>query len=254
MSPDTWKHGMAPRIYHPHQLRWCAIGPPLTEEMYFTSSSYSSYEESYVLPEEVLHLIRGLDVKKANGPDGVSAYMLKASAESIAYSLAKLFSLSLSTGRFPILWKSARVVPIPKSGNKTDASNYRPISLLSVVSKLLEKYVYSLLWTHLLENAPLSTNQWGFQKGKSTVTSLLAATQNILDQRGNVMCVFFDFSKAFDMVPHQRLMTRLSELKIHPCLLSWICSYLSNRRQHVGKSSFSLDVFLKALFWDHFSF
>ena len=113
----------------------------------------------------------------------------------------------MSEGKFPTLWKSARLVPVPKSGDKADASNYRPISLLSVVGKLLEKYVYSLLWNHLQEHAPLSTNQWGFQSGKSTVTSLLAVNydwQSILDQQGSVMCIFFDYRKAFDTVPHKR--------------------------------------------------
>ena len=205
---------------------WNTVEPPLTEPTYTEdSSSDSPYEDSFVSPEEVLFLIRNLDVKKANGPDGISAYMLKATAESITYSLAKLFSLSLSAGKFPALWKSAHVVPVPKSANKVDASNYRPISLLSIVGKLLEKYVCSLLWYHLEEHAPLSTNQCGFQAGKSTVTALLTATsewQRILDLQGSVMCIFFDLKKAFDTVPHRRLMDRLSELRIHPLLLTWV--------------------------------
>ena len=125
---------------------WNTAEPLLTEPTYTKDlSSDSPYDDSFVSPEEVLFLIWNLDVKKANGPDGISAYMLKATAESITYSLPKLFSLSLSAGKFPALWKSVHVVPVPKSLNKVDASNYRPISLLSIVGKLLEKYVYSLL-------------------------------------------------------------------------------------------------------------
>ena len=105
--------------------------------------------------------------------------------------------------------------------------------------------MYMLLWDHLINHAPLSVNQWGFQSGRSTVTSLLATTHDwhrFLDQRKDVMCVFFDFRKAFDTVPHHRLMTRLVELGIHPTLLAWLCSYLSRRCQHVivnGQSSSS---------------
>ena len=143
--------------------------------MYAVNNS-DTYDDSTVSPDEVLHIIYGLDINKANGPDGISAYMLKATAENIVYSLAKLFSLSLSSGKFPVLWKSASIVPIPKSTNKSNPSDYRPISLLSIVSKLLERYVHSLLWEHIVEHAPLSDSQWGFQKRKSTLLSLLLAT------------------------------------------------------------------------------
>ena len=225
---------------------WNTSQPPLTEDMFCTMLSDIPHECT-VSPDEVLYLIKCLNVKKANGVDGISAYMLKATAESIASPLAKVFSLSLSSGKFPTLWKSARVVPILKSGNRSDVSNYRPISLLyiPIVSKMLERYVYMLLWDHLINHAPLSVNQWGFQSGRSTVTSLLATTHDwhrFLDQRKDVMCVFFDFQKAFDTVPHRRLMTRLVELGIHPTLLAWLCSYLSRRCQHVvvnGQSSSS---------------
>ena len=154
--------------------------------------------------EEVLHLISGLDISKANGPDGISAYMLKATAESIASPLAKLFSLQGSI--LPCGNQLYSIVPIPKSTNKSNPSDYRPISLLSIVSKLLEKYVYSRVWDHLIEHAPLSDYQWGFQRGKSTVSSLLCVTHewhSLIDQQKNVICVFFDFQKAFDTVPHR---------------------------------------------------
>ena len=162
--------------------------------------------------------------------------LIRRHSGNYVYSLAKLFSLSLSSGKFPVLWKSASIVPIPKSTSKSNPSDYRPISLLSIVSKLLERYVYSLLWEHIIEHAPLSGSQWGFQKGKSTVLSLLLATHewhSLVDRQKDVMCVFFDFQKAFDTVPHHRLMERLANIGIHPLLLSWLCSYLSRRKQHV---------------------
>ena len=141
-----------------------------------------------------------------------------------------LFTLTLSKGRFPKMWKIAGVVPIPKSSSKYNPSNYRPTSLFSVVSKHLERIVHSLLWEHLLTCAPISDKQWGFQKGKSTTTALLYATHDWftpLDQQKDGMCIFFNFKKAFDTVPHRKLLDKLCEIGIHPLLLLWLCSYLS---------------------------
>ena len=211
---------------------WNSTEQPLTEDLY-TCSGLSTYD---VVPEEVFHLLSGLDTSKANGPDGISAFMVKATASSIASPLAKLFTLSLTTGRFPRMWKFASIVPIPKSKCKNDPSNYRPVSLPSIVSKLLEKIVYSLLWEHLLEHAPISDCQWGFQKGKSTTTALLFTTHEwhtLLDRQQDVISVFFDFKKAFDSVPHRKLMERLAQAGFHPHILSWLCSYLSDRQQNV---------------------
>ena len=177
-----------------------------------------------------------LDVNKANGPDGISAFMLKATARSIASPLAQLFNISLASGKFPEMWKIASIVPIPKSGDKSDPSNYRSISLLSIVSKLLEKIVYAILWDHLLEHAPISDRQWGFQRGKSTTTALLSANHDwfsLLDRQCDVLCVFFDFRKAFDSVPHKNILEKLSRIGFPPNILSWLCSYLSDRKQYV---------------------
>ena len=127
-------------------------------------------------------------------------------------------------------------MPIQKSNKKSNPSGYRPISLLSVVSKLLEKLIHSRISEHLAEHAPISDAQWGFQKGKSTVTALLSTTHDWLmqiDQRKDIYCVFFDLQKAFDSVPHRRLMERLAAVDLNPLLLSWFHSYLSEREQHV---------------------
>ena len=126
--------------------------------------------------------------------------MLKATAESIAEPLDRLFTLSLSKGQFPKLWKTAGIVPIPKSTSKSksDITEYRTISLLSIVSKLQENIVDSILWEHLVEYASISNKQWGFQKDKSTTSLLLHTTHDcftLLDQQMEIMC--FLFQKCF---------------------------------------------------------
>ena len=123
---------------------WNTSQPPLTEYNIIFCTILSDIPHECTL-SPVLYLMKCLNMKKANGVDGISAYMLKATAESIASPLAKVFSLSLSSGKFPMLWKSARVVPILKSGNRSDVSNYRLISLLPIVSKMLERCVHITL-------------------------------------------------------------------------------------------------------------
>ena len=214
---------------------WNHSEPPLTDLL------EGNYEETcpdhlFCTTQEIVQLIKGLDVSKANGPDGISARMLKATCESIAPSLTNIFNLSIAKGHFPKLWKAARVVPIPKSTTKHSPSGYRPISLLSILSKLLEKHFHSLITDHLNEHHPLSDAQWGFQKGKSTLTALLSATHDWLtqlDQNKEICCVFFDLQKAFDTVSHRRLMEKLKQLHLHPLIVKWLRSYLTKRQQSV---------------------
>ena len=111
---------------------------------------------------EVTHLLQALDTKKATGPDGIAAVMLKEVATQIAPSITRLFNLSLSTGCLPSEWKYSNIVPIPKSNDPTVASNYRPISLLCVVSKVLEKHVYAIVLRHAMSRNLISSKQWGF--------------------------------------------------------------------------------------------
>ena len=214
---------------------WNHSEPPLTDLL------ESNYEETcpdhlFCTTQEIVQLIKGLDLSKANGPDRISARMLKGTCESIAPSLTNLFNLSIAKGHFPKLWKEARVVPIPKSTTKHSPSGYRPISLLSILSKLLEKHFHSLITDHLNQHHPLSDAQWGFQKGKSTLTALLSATHDWLtqlDQNKEICCVFFDFQKAFDTVSHRRLMEKLKQLNLHPLIVNWLRSYLTKRQQSV---------------------
>ena len=186
--------------------------------------------------EEVQWFLEALDTTKANGPDGISAWMLKETALSIAPSVTKLFNLSIQSGCFPVLWKMSNVVPVPKSNDHSNPSNYRPISLLPILSKLLEHHIHFLISEYLSLFHPISNDQWGFQVGKSTVSALLATTYTWfqqLESGGEICAIFFDIKKAFDTVPHRALLVKLKQLNLNPTLIRWICSYLMGRKQKV---------------------
>ena len=194
-------------------------------------------EELLCTEDQVFALISSLSVMKSTGADGISARMLKQTIHSITPSVTKLFNLSLKTGIFPDDWKFARIVPIPKSGDPTNPSNYRPISILSLLSKLLERHVYNLLSAHFLSFSPLSLCQCGFTSNRSTISALLSFTHDChraLDN-GNELCsIYFDLSKAFDTVPHIPLINKLASMQVNPFLLRWINNYLTNRSQSVA--------------------
>ena len=186
--------------------------------------------------EDVFEILCTLDLSKTGGPDGISGRMLKYTACSIAPGLTKILNLSISTGTVPDEWKLSHVVPIPKSNKYDEVSGYRPISLLSICSKTLEKRVAHLLTMCLKTYCPLSPNQWGVTAKKSTTTALLSVLHDWhqqLEEKKEVCAVFFDLRNAFDTVPHLPLMHKLQPLGVESYLLKWIHSYLTNRRQCV---------------------
>ena len=207
--------------------------PPITRTDMLPMPPYPCPDEFLCPEEKTYHLISSLDVNKASGLDKISARMLKGTAPSITPIITALFNMSLSTGIFPDSWKSSLIVPIPKPGDSSNPGNYRPISLLPIVSKLLEKHVYDLLCEHF----DISDQQWGFQARKSTTNAILSATNEWfihLENGAEVQAVFFDLQKAFDSVPHCLLIEKLHQLEIPTHLIRWISSYLHNRVQQVG--------------------
>ena len=210
--------------------------PPLSEHDQMPFVTNECPDELLCTVEEVQSLLGSLDTTKATGPDGVSAIMLKRTAPSIAPAVTKLFNLSLRSGQVPTDWKKSSVVPIPKSSDRSSPTNYRPISLLSILSKTLERHIHSLIATHLMNNQLLSNRQWGFLPGKGTVTALLSTTHSwfqFLENNKDVCAVFLDYRKAFDSVPHRPLLEKMSQLSINEKIIQWVSSYLSNRQQSV---------------------
>ena len=179
------------------------------------------------------------------GPDRITARMMKLFAHQIAPSLSLIFNQSLAEGKVPSEWKHANVVAIPKDTDKsliTLVSNYRPISLLSLPSKLMERHVYNLLLDHLNSRNLLSDSQFGFRLKRGTVNALLVATHDWhqhLNAGHDVCVVFFDYRKAFDSVPHQALLNKLAALDVHPVLLRWLADYLHSRSHCVVTENLS---------------
>ena len=166
--------------------------------------------------------------------------MLKGVAASIAPVLTQLFNISIANAKVPSVWKSSRVVPIPKAkGSNTNPSpsNFRLISLLSITSKLLEKIIHLRITKYLETSYPVAPNQWGFMPGRSTTHALLSAVQDWLDEmeKGHeIATIFFDLTKAFDSVPHRQLIAKLEAIGLNEHLISWITDYLTNRHQSVA--------------------
>ena len=147
-----------------------------------------------------------------------------------------LFSKSLNTGIVPDNWKKGLVVPIHKKGSRKLASNYRPITLTSVIGKVLESIVRDVLLQHFSSYNLLSNYQHGFIPGRSCVTQLLCVLDDwtrAMFEGHNTDVIYFDFSKAFDTVPHKRLIHKLKAYGINGKLLVWLQDFLSDRQQRV---------------------
>ena len=180
-----------------------------------------------------------LNPSKGPGPDGIHPVFLKNCAFVLARPLLLIFNESLKCGLFPGFWKTSFVVPIYKSGERSDVKNYRPISLISTIPKIFESLVTKYL-TSALKNTIIE-EQYGFTAGRNTELNLVAYVDTVfeaLECGSEVHSIYTDFSKAFDRVPHERLLSKLELLGITGPLLGWLRTYLSDRRQIVRVNNY----------------
>jgi len=195
----------------------------------------ANLQEIKLSEHEVLQELTKLNPAKAQGPDELPTRILKDCSHEITPSITQLFNDSLTHSTVPTAWKQANIVPIHKKGTKHQASNFRPISLLPVISKVLERCIYNRIIIFIL---PKITNlQHGFLRNRSTATQLLQVFSNItniLDSGDQTDVIYFDLSKAFDSVPHKLLIHKLQSFGICGKLLAWIENYLTNRVQRVS--------------------
>ena len=208
----------------------------------------TTMDKIIVTENGVAKLLKNLKIHKASGPDGLSTRLLKELANELAPIFTALFQTSLSEGTLPSEWKKADVVPIYKKGAKNKAENYRPVSLTSVTCKLLEHIITSNMMRYLERNNILTDLQHGFRRKRSCETQLITTVQDLaktMDDKGQTDLILLDFSKAFDKVPHVRLMHKLHQYGIRGSTHKWIKDFLSNRSQEVvleGKRSLSAPV------------
>ena len=195
-------------------------------------------------PGEVATLIHKLDTTKSGDIYGINARLIKDAGPSMATNLSIIFNLSLQSGIFPQLLKTAKVIPIYKAESKMLTSNYIPISLLPIIGKLLEKIIFARLTNFIQKYSILFKRQHGFQTGKSTEHAHIDIQNSILnslEKKETPCCLFFDFAKAFDTVNHSILLQKLNHYGILGNALQLIESYLTDREQCVQVNNITSD-------------
>ena len=189
-----------------------------------------------ITPAVVYDKLMNLQNNKSAGLDGWPISIIKSVSEFVSVPLSIIFNKSYSSGILPTDWKCGNVMPIHKKGPRKLASNYRPVGLMSIFSKMMESIVKDHILSHLFTYSLISPYQFGFMPGRSCSTQLLQVLDYLTQHLDNGYCVdviYLDFQKAFDTVPHQRLLQKLTSFDIHGNLLEWIKNFLSNRKQQV---------------------
>ena len=197
-----------------------------------------------ITDEDIRKTICEIDVHKSSAIENISSRILKDAFEVIVPQLTFLFNMSLRTGTFPTVWKNANIIPLQKNGDKTDVNNLRPISLLPLPGKLLERIVHTRLTSYLEENNLLNTKQNGFRKNRSTISTVADFTDDVLKGLNEKMfttACFIDLRKAFDTVSHSILKKKILKFGINQNIIKWINDYLTNRQQRCIVNSVTSD-------------
>ena len=203
----------------------------------FINPNGCSFFLTPTISEEIVEIIDALDSTKSTGPNSIPVFLLKTFKTFFSKWLSELINLSFTTAVFPDLLKIAKVTPIHKKGNKFDYQNYRPISLLSVYSKIYEKTIYSRIYSYLVQNNLIYSKQFGFRGNHSTNHAVISITEHIkkLLDNGQYVCgVFIDLEKAFDTVHHNILCDKIQAYGFRGNINRLLKSYLGNRKQYVS--------------------
>ena len=189
-----------------------------------------------ITEQSVYKQLQKLNTSKSPGPDKLHAKVLYEVKNTITLPLCLIYKKSMSESQLPSAWKKAHVAPIFKKGSRSKVENYRPVSLTSICCKTLERIIRDPLIEHLENQGLLSKDQHGFRQKRSCITQLLEVMEiwtNLYDQGIPWDTIYMDFAKAFDRVPHNRLIAKARSLGIRGNLLKWIANFLEDRKQRV---------------------
>ena len=221
------------------------VGPDLARNIPSSEKHFTDYihktdktlDEKSLTLQELETAFKTLKTDKASGFDEINPNVVKSAYNEITIPFFHICKISLEKSCFPEKMKIAKITPLFKSGETDSVSNYRPISILPVFSKILERIMYNRVYTHISENLLLYEKQFGFQQNCSTDYAILQLTKEIyesLEKKEFTLGVFVDLSKAFDTVDHDILIKKLSYFGIKNKHLKWFKSYISNRQQYIS--------------------
>ena len=217
---------------------------PLKKIKHIFKNKESKFHLRSVHPEEVLSVIGNLKSSKSCGLDNIDSYIIKLARFELTPTITHIVNLAFRQGSFPSLWKCAKVVPLLKKGDPTETKNYRPVALLSVTSKIMERLVFDQMISYLESNNILHPSHHGFRAKHNTCTALLQMQDLWLDalERKEISAVVMcDMSSAFDVVNHELLLGKLELFGFQRNILDWLRSYLSERKQRVVIDGFLSD-------------
>ena len=229
---------------------FCNIGQNLANKIPESSKPYSYYLNkqinsvfsfSMVDTDQVSKMLKEFKPKTSRGLDGISMKMIKHASDQLIDPITLLINQSLMTNIFPSKLKVAKIMPLLKKPNIFTPDNFRPISLLPCISKIIEKCVFKQIFEYFENNKLLYGSQYGYRKNHSTETACLELVDKLykqLDDSQSPFCVFIDLSKAFDTINHSILLAKLKYYGLDGNALSWFSSYLSDRRQFVEVDGF----------------
>ena len=222
--------------------------PNISPSKFLKNCNQMKFVIAHVSNEEILDIINSLE-NKSTGPSSIPLKLLSLIPDLIILPLAYIINMSFITGEYPNLLKIVKVIPIHKGGSTQDVNNYRPISLLSIFDKIIEKLMHKRLYKFLMEHNILYQNQFGFRKNNSTVYALAQITETIkvsIDNRKFGCGIFVDLRKAFDTVNHEILLIKLEHYGIRDSMLKWFQSYLFDRKQFVTFNGVSSELLVNS--------